>query len=183
MTLSKKLMTSTALALILAGPLLAQSPSPSPSPAPSAPAAPISAEKNGFGFSLVVAGDKAEITMSYKTAGWVAVGFNPVQAMKGADFIIAYVKDGKAYARDDYGPTPVSHASDLKAGGTDDVTLIDWSEAEGMTTVRFSIPRLAAHHTDSSLGQGKHRVIMAAGPKDDFSSKHIRTAGFDIVIP
>ncbi len=161
--------------------LSAQSPRPSPSASPTP--APITVSKDGFTFSLVIVGERAEVSMSAKTSGWVAVGFDPVQRMKGANYVLGFVKDGKGQVRDDYGSGPVSHASDLSAGGTDDAVLLDAWEKDGVTFIRFSIPREAKHPTDLSLDKGKHRVIMAAGPRDDFSSMHAARTAFDIDIP
>ena len=46
-------------------------------------------------FSWTIEGDLIHVLLQAKTTGWVAIGFDPENAMQGANIIIGAVKDGK----------------------------------------------------------------------------------------
>ncbi len=121
----------------------------------------------------VTEGDLA-IKISGKTTGWVGIGFNPVEQMKGADYILGYVKGGKVEIRDDYGDSERNHKEDQELGGTSDVTVIGGEEKGGTTTLEFSIPLNSGDKFDSVIDpQGETVVLLAFGGKrDSFISKH-----------
>jgi hypothetical protein len=146
-------------------------------------AAPLVAEANGIKLSIVLKADTAEITVSAKTGGWVAVGFDPASMMKGADILIGYVKDGKAFGRDDTGSSPISHKSDESMGGTSDFVSVAGTEKDGITTLVFTVPRASKDALDKPLTAGKHSVILAYGSADDFSTKHVAKGKAEITIP
>jgi hypothetical protein len=143
----------------------------------------VTAEANGITLSIVIKGDLAEITVSAKTTGWVAVGFDPVAMMQGADIKIGYVKDGKAYGRDDTGASPISHKSDESMGGTSDFVSVTGTEKDGVTTMVFTVPRLSKDKLDKPLTAGKHSVILAYGSADDFTTKHVAKGKAEITLP
>jgi hypothetical protein len=70
--------------------------------------------ENGILMSWKVQGDSVTIRLRAKTSGWVAMGFDPTQAMRDANIIIGYVKDGRVLTRDDYGTDRGKHAADTK---------------------------------------------------------------------
>ena len=54
--------------------------------------------------------------------GRVDISLEPTgPRMKGGDMLIAYVKEGQIYARDDYADQLTSHTPDPDLGGTDDI--------------------------------------------------------------
>ncbi len=58
------------------------------------------------GFTLrwaTVPGDTLAVELSGPTTGWVAVGFNPTQAMLNGNIIIGYVVASTTTLRDDFG--------------------------------------------------------------------------------
>lgn len=119
------------------------------------------------------AGSNLELIVKAPTTGWVGVGFDPDSAMKGASFIIGYVKDGEAIIADHYGDALTDHVSDESLGGSSDVTLIGGSETGGSTELNFSIPVGSTDEYDRKLSAGsKHKVLLAYGPKDDFETEH-----------
>jgi hypothetical protein len=132
----------------------------------------VSGEAGGIKVSIVLSAETAEITVSAPVSGWVAVGFDPSMLMKGADILIGYVKDGKAFARDDYGVGPTAHAEDASVGGTDNLLAFSGAETGGVTTMVYTISRKSPDAKDAPLGPGKHTVILAAGAADNFSDKH-----------
>jgi hypothetical protein len=130
-------------------------------------------------FAWKVEGDKLAVKMSAETEGWVGIGFNPEKGMQGANFILGYVKNGKAKIDDDYGVDNNAHKSDTKLDGTSDVTLIGGTEEGGVTTIEFAIPLDSGDKTDTKIDvNGDTIVLLAYGSgRDSFLAKHkYRTA-------
>ncbi len=147
----------------------------------SAPAA--RAEAAGVIFELRFDGDEVEITLKAKTAGWVAYGLEPSRRMKDADIVIAFVKDGKAFARDDYGTSDIAHRDDAALGGSDGVLSVRGTESGGETTVVLRLARYPDDGKDKAFVPGRRKLILARGARDDFASKHVAAATVEIDIP
>lgn len=141
------------------------------------------AESNGIRLSIVFVGDTAEVTVASKVSGWVAVGFDPTNMMANANFLIGYVKDGTAVARDDFGVASTSHAPDVNVGGKNDLISFSGTEADGYTMMTFVIPRDSGDPKDHPLSAGKHTVILGASSFDSFTAKHTKVGRATIVIP
>ena len=135
-------------------------------------------EEKGVTFAWKVDGDTLHCKLSAKTKGWVAVGFNPEEKMKGANYIIGYVKGDEVKVEDHYGDKTVNHATDKKLGGTSDVTLVGGSEKGGTTTIEFTIPMDSGDQYDSALvADGDTVVLLAMGPpRDSFKARHKKQA-------
>ncbi|MDK9707517.1 MAG: DOMON domain-containing protein [Desulforhopalus sp.] len=125
-------------------------------------------------FAWKVDGDKLAVKLAAETDGWVGVGFNPSKDMKDANFILGYVKDGEAKIIDEFGDSEYTHASDEKAGGTSDVTLVGGTEAGGITTLEFTLPLKSADKHDGVIQTGGDTVVLLAygAGRDSFKSKH-----------
>ena len=125
-------------------------------------------------FSWKIDGDKLAVKMSAKTKGWVGIGFNPSDKMKDADFVLGYVKKGKAKIIDEFGVGVAKHSSDKKLGGTVDAVLVGGTEEGGITTIEFTIPLKSADKHDSVIDvKGDTVVLLAYGPdRDSFKTKH-----------
>lgn len=125
-------------------------------------------------FSWKLDGDSIQIKLTGKSKGWVGIGFNPTDQMKGANYILGYVKKGKVELIDDYGDSERGHKSDEKLGGTNDVTLIGGEEKGKTTTVEFSIPLDSGDKYDSALDVNGETIVLLAygGGRDSFKSKH-----------
>lgn len=144
---------------------------------------PVTVEKNGIKLSLTIKGDTAEITVSAQVRGWVAVGINPTNRMKDANFLIGYVKDGVATVRDDYGVGATSHNDDTKIGGVANILSSAGSELDGWTTVTFVVPLNSGDAKDSLIKSGKHKVILGASNSDSFTGPHSKVGSAEILIP
>ena len=131
-------------------------------------------EAKGVTFAWKVDGDTLHGKVSAKTKGWVAVGFNPTDKMKDGNYILGYVKDGKAEVVDHFGNKNTGHSADDKLGGTSDVTLVGGSEDGGMTTIEFTIPMDSGDKYDSALSaDGDTIMLLAFGPdRDSFKPRH-----------
>ncbi len=126
-----------------------------------------------FQFSYKVEADRLVCRVSYPTDGWVAVGFNPVKMMLGANFILGCVSAGKPTVSDEFGASETSHSPDTANGGKYDVSEADIITDKGTTTMSFSIPLNSGDVKDAVLEKGKPiKVIFAAGKKPDLKTGH-----------
>lgn len=127
----------------------------------------------GISLNWEVEGDSATFTIEAPTTGWVAVGFNPTRMMQDANLIIGYVENGEAAIRDDFGNYFTSHSSDLKMGGSEDISDFRGTESEGRTSLTFTIPLDSGDEFDQPLTPGqKLDLILAYGNTDDFETIH-----------
>ncbi len=125
-------------------------------------------------FAWKVDGNKLAVKLTAETDGWVGIGFNPTSEMKGANFILGYVKNGVAEVEDDFGTDENLHNPDTKLGGTSDVTLVGGTETGGVTTIEFTIPLNASDKNDTKIDvNGDTTVLLAYGAgRDSFMSRH-----------
>ncbi len=125
-------------------------------------------------FAWAVDGENLAVKLVAETEGWVGIGFNPVKMMAGANFILAYVKDGKAKITDEFGDGEKKHKSDKKLGGTSDVTLVSGTEVDGLTTIEFTMPLESADKNDTKIDvNGDTIVLLGYGAgRDSFRAKH-----------
>ncbi len=116
-----------------------------------------------------------------KTQGWAAVGFGPESMMKGADIVIAYVKDGKLTISDQYSTGQFGpHAPDIEQGGTDDI-LASGGKSDGVfTTIEFKRKLDTGDRFDKPLRQGTNKIIWAYGSEPQFTLKHTARGSSEI---
>ena len=130
-------------------------------------------EVKDFVFQWKIDGENIDIILSAPTTGWIAVGFDPSRMMKDADILIGYVKNNEVFMRDDFGSGNTKHRADTELGGTDNITVTGGSEADGETSLEFSIPLHSWDSYDRVLEEGgEYKLIFAYGNKDDFRSYH-----------
>jgi hypothetical protein len=133
---------------------------------------------DGISLEWQLHGDSLDVTVAAPTTGWVAVGFDPSYMMKDANFIIGYVREGKVHIRDDYGSEPTYHVADTtSAGGQDNVANKKGIEAEGRTSISFTIPLDSGDSKDRVLVPGQtYTVLLAHGGNDadDFGPNHAK---------
>jgi len=106
--------------------------------------------------------------------GFVAIGFDPVRRMEGANIILGYVKDGKVVTRDDYGVSQTGHAEDTRRGGEDNVLLAAGRESDKGTVIEFSIPLDSGDKFDKILLPGETYGIIVSfhTTSDSFRTRH-----------
>jgi len=131
-------------------------------------------EEKDMMFAWTIQGDEIHVQLSAKTEGWVAVGFDPIDAMEGANIIIGAVKDGKVKIEDHFGDRKRGHSSDEELGGKNDVKNPVGTEEKGITTVSFTIPLNSGDKYDKPIpADGKGKVMLAYGAgKDSFTNRH-----------
>jgi len=126
-------------------------------------------------FLWKVDGDSLKVKLAAKTTGWLGVGFNPEpdQGMKGANFLLGSVKDGKAVVEDHFGTMKTNHKADEKLGGKLDVSDISGKETDGVTEMSFTIPLNSGDNNDKAIvTDGDTTVMLAYGKSDIMILKH-----------
>ena len=114
-----------------------------------------------------------EVTVSAKTTGWIAIGFEPSKMMKDADMILFSVDHGKLIIEDHYGNGLTSQKLDTDLGGRNNVVGIAGSENNGITTGTFRIPLNSGDKYDKKLSVGNtYKLIVAYGKTDNMKSGH-----------
>jgi hypothetical protein len=142
------------------------------------------ATANGITLKYKVDGTELHCVLSANTSGWVSVGFNPSNMMKDANFIIGYVENETAFIRDDWGVDVTSHQSDISLGGSENVTLLQGNETEGVTEIEFTIPLNSGDPYDQILQQGNsYPITLARGDADDFDQYHSAVGVTNITLP
>jgi len=128
----------------------------------------------GVELEWIIENEDLLVTLSAETDGWIAVGFDPENKMKGANIIIGYVTEqGEVILEDHYGNTQISHKSDISSGGSTDLEIIEGSESGGRTTITFTIPLNSGDDYDKALlPDSSIKVIAAYGNRDNVTTKH-----------
>lgn len=131
--------------------------------------------------SWTLEADKINFKLSAKTKGWVAIGIDPEKAMGGADIIIGAVKKGKFKIEDHFADKRLSHSPDKKLGGVNNVMNPGASEADGVTTLTFSLALTPAEKWDKPINaQGITRIMLAYGSRDSLKLGHTFRTVYDI---
>lgn len=106
--------------------------------------------------------------------GYVAIGFDPEERMRGANYIIAFMQEGVLNIRDDFGTEPVAHAMDTNHGGYDNILASAGSEWPDETVVEFIIPLDSGDAYDKPLVPGVTYPILVSyhDLRDGFSARH-----------
>lgn len=130
-------------------------------------------ETTGMALYWSIVGDKIYFGLHSPGQGWLALGLAPDgPAMKGADILIGYVKDGQAVMQDEFADTPYSHKADTDVGGSNDIISFAGSEDESATTLEFEHLLVTGDEHDKPIVKGKMFVMLAYADKADWTSYH-----------
>jgi hypothetical protein len=143
----------------------------------------VSSEKEGFKLGIHIQGKTVKVSVEAPAKGWVGVGIDPVGGMRGADFLIGFVKEGVTVVRDDFGIGPFAHASDASQGGIDSIMASTGEEKGGVTRIVFTLPLDSQDTKDARWTPGKHAIIMACSNADSFTGPHFKRVKFEIELP
>lgn len=126
--------------------------------------------------------DHIHVKLMARTTGWVAIGFDPESAMRGADIIIGAVKNGKVEIQDHYGVRNRSHSQDETLGGENNVLNPTGDEVDGVTTICFSLALGSKEKWDNPIvSEGSSRIMVAYGSgQDSFNTGHRYRGVYDI---
>lgn len=139
-------------------------------------------ESGDMTFSWSLEADRINVELTAKTTGWVGVGFDPENAMGGANIIIGAVKDGKFKVEDHYADRKRGHSPDEKLGGKNDVMNAAGSEENEVTTISFSFPLKTDDKYDKPIvTDGPMKIMLAYGAgKDSFKTRHPYRSVYEI---
>lgn len=118
--------------------------------------------------------DELLMALEGRTAGFVAIGFEPVQAMMGADMIMGWVSDGEATVLDlnstgTYGP----HPPDEDLGGRDNILEFGGNESSGWTVIEFKRKMDTQDPFDKSFLPGQTvNIIWSMSSSDSLAPRH-----------
>jgi hypothetical protein len=115
--------------------------------------------------------------------GYVAIGLDPDQRMRGANYILGAVRgDGQLDMRDDYGTGLLRHEADDAIGGRDDILEAAGREVDGQTMIEFVIPLDSGDPFDKPLRPGETYTILVAfhNTDDSFSAMHSQRGSGEI---
>ena len=133
-------------------------------------------DSDQFYFHWTIDDTRIYIGLRAATTGWLALGFDPEDVMKGADMVFGWVLGGTvfvvdAYSTGQFGP----HPRDTEQGGTDDLLSYGGTEADGWTTIEFVRRLSTGDPRDKDVpAEGELRIIWAIGGSDDWTSRHVR---------
>jgi hypothetical protein len=119
-------------------------------------------------------GEYLYLGLNASTEGWLAIGFEPLEWMKNADIILAYVQGSKATVRDEYctgnyGP----HIEDTLLGGTNDIAEYGGSKGAGRTVIELKRKLDTGDKFDKAFSPGQAiSIIWALSQNPDISQKH-----------
>lgn len=133
-------------------------------------------------FQWRVDGPLLHVRMKAPAFGWVAVGFNPASAMKGANFVIGYVQDGQVYVSDDFGTSETEHKPGESLGGKRRISNVFGSETNGTTEIGFSLPLDPGDSVHRKIDPTAETTVLLAysTTMDNFRSKHNYHATFKV---
>jgi hypothetical protein len=109
-----------------------------------------------------------------RAEGFVAIGFEPTQAMKDADMVMGWVSRGEAtvldlYSTGVYGP----HPPDEELGGADDILEAGGREADGWTVIEFKRKMDTGDRFDRTLNPGQTvDIIWSMSSTDSLDIRH-----------
>jgi len=112
--------------------------------------------------------------------GWVAIGFDPEQQMKGANIIIAAVENGEVVARNHSGTSPTGHRENSRS----EIVQVAGTESADKTMIEFSIPLQSNDPSDKALQPGQTVSIILAyhASSDSFSAHHTKRTTTEITL-
>ncbi len=116
--------------------------------------------------------------------GWVAIGFDPEQAMQGANIILVAMENDTVLIRDDFGNSPFTHRPDEELGGTTDIVDFAGQNLENGFTIEFVIPMNSGDEFDKKLQSSKeYDIILAINSSSiDFEARHTNKSKTKIVL-
>jgi hypothetical protein len=126
-------------------------------------------------------GENITMAMKARSTGWIALGIDPEQIMKGADMIFGWVdSEGNAHILDCYSIGKLGpHPPDIEPT---DIVEYAGAESGGWTVIEFKRAAATSDKYDKDIEmEGKTKLIWAYGSSDNFDIKHTKrgTAAVD----
>ncbi|MEM9397937.1 MAG: DOMON domain-containing protein [Pseudomonadota bacterium] len=103
-----------------------------------------------------------EFTIVAPTSGWVALGFNDVNSIVGAELIMANVKDGEAHAKHFYVVGP-GNPKPVKSLGRESIVLdVEGEIANGTISMKLLLEDEIAGRAPLTLKSGENVFLIVA---------------------
>lgn len=114
-------------------------------------------------------GEWIEFTFSAPSQGWLAIGFNDVNDIVGADLFMLRVRAGTVEGEEHLVLRAGDHRNVLSLGMPPRLRVLDGSQTASGTVVRFRIATTAGEARRPALSRGStHVLILAYSVSDDF---------------
>lgn len=118
-------------------------------------------EIDGVSFQAWHGDGRLHSSFTAPTRGWVAVGFNNQQRLKGTRFVIGALIGGSLRVEEHIAVVP-SHPTVESMGLASAVEAASGSVSDGKTTLRFSLPHLFRDTDNPTLLSGIESYLMLA---------------------
>lgn len=129
-----------------------------------------SIEKNGMEVRWEIRADTLAVWMSAPTNGWLAIGFNTENRLKGTSLVMVRVREGEPEAVDFYVLAPGDYQPVTQLGGVSQIRTISGTESVSGTQVHCGLvlrPSSKWHH---ELRAGaSYTMLLAYSQSDDFN--------------
>lgn len=121
-----------------------------------------------------VVDEDLHLAIQARTEGWVSLGIDPEERMRGADMVLGWVEDGTPVAHDAYATGPTGpHPPDVGLGGTYDLSAYNGTEDGGWTTIELVRPLSTGDPYDKDIPLNETLpIIWAYGDSDEFDNEH-----------
>ena len=130
--------------------------------------------KNGMVVRWHYQGNRILIEMSAPTNGWVTVGFNDQDRIKGAYLLMGRVLNKQAEVVEHYTIAPGNYHHIEALGVKPAVQQVFSEQKDGKTTLKFSLPIEAASKYQKSLKAGQSYIMILAYSSDTDFQHHSR---------
>jgi hypothetical protein len=131
----------------------------------------ITLEKIQFNWSID--NDNLKIKLQAQTPGWVGIGFNPTEGMKGANFILGSVKDGAATITNQHGISKTLHRKNTDLGGANRIINPSGTSNNTQTVIGFAIPYKAGDKLNKPINMNEDTtVLLAYGQSKQLAQVH-----------
>ncbi len=123
----------------------------------------------GMSWTCSQEGDFLVMELRAPTTGWLGIGFNQENSIVHSDLLLFHVVDGKAESTDLYVKGIGNPKTDKSLGGSHDIEILDFSEGENETYIKFRRPRKGKDAYDYRLkNEEAFWLILAYSTHDEF---------------
>lgn len=130
---------------------------------------PIIVERNGMTVTIERSEERLHILMEAPTRGWIGIGFNESEELRGTYLLMGAVKGEKVIFEEHAVLSPGNYKTFRELGVKTSVEQAQGTEKDGYTAIRFELPihSPTEHGKDLSAGTTYH-LLMAFSREDDF---------------
>jgi len=139
--------------------------------------------KNGMLIKWNIKSSEVIFKIFAPTNGWLAIGINTKEGLKGTNLIMGHVKNSKAYVEDQYIIEAGNHKRITSLGGQSMIKSYSGKENTTGTNLSISIPKDYKDKYHHSLKRGnEYYLLMAYSQEDDFGHHSIMRTSIKIIL-